>query len=450
MRISRQAFAWSFVSIGCILLGITPCSFAETVSMSRMTSEAALENMFLKMERDTLQFAEKMEELLASDAKCTQSTLESCRGGSYHGCNSEFPNPECPGMQYAIADCGKGKEGGCGGVFDFTTSQIRISPDQYSYDYNDRVKDGVCSTLSAEKYMTAAWEGGKEYWSGFSVEPPPIFFGSADGVFRILPGSPSECSFGLFTYDPRIRPWYVGASSGPKDVILILDTSGSMGIVGRLAAMKKAAERVISTLNYADHFAAIEFNSIANRVGARRGTPLQKATTLNKESVINEIKNLNSGGETNFRSGFEIAFDVLKYSEATEKSSNCHQAILFLTDGVMSDDKNSFLGYFDGEYSRLKSKGKPPVLFTYSFGQLADAEVPKNLACKYNGLWADIEDGGNLAETMGAYYKYFALGLSANVDSKFVSWVEPYEFAEGTGYGTTGKRSILLVVLLLV
>mmetsp|Transcript_19341 Transcript_19341/g.23036 ORF Transcript_19341/g.23036 Transcript_19341/m.23036 type:complete len:215 (+) Transcript_19341:984-1628(+) len=214
--------------------------------------------------------------------------------------------------------------------------------------------------------------------------------------------------------------------------------------------MKKAAERVISTLNYADHFAAIEFNSIANRVGARRGTPLQKATTLNKESVINEIKNLNSGGETNFRSGFEIAFDVLKYSEATEKSSNCHQAILFLTDGVMSDDKNSFLGYFDGEYSRLKSKGKPPVLFTYSFGQLADAEVPKNLACKYNGLWADIEDGGNLAETMGAYYKYFALGLSANVDSKFVSWVEPYEFAEGTGYGTTGKRSILLVVLLLV
>lgn len=33
------------------------------------------------------------------------------------------------------------------------------------------------------------------------------------------------------TYDPRFRPWYVSAISGPKNVIIILDLSGSMGQV---------------------------------------------------------------------------------------------------------------------------------------------------------------------------------------------------------------------------
>ena len=32
---------------------------------------------------------------------------------------------------------------------------------------------------------------------------------------------------------------------------------------------------------------------------------------------------------------------------------------------------------------------------------------------------------------MGAYYKYFAYGLSQDED--YVAWVEPYQFATGVG-----------------
>lgn len=48
--------------------------------------------------------------------------------------------------------------------------------------------------------------------------------------------------------DPRIRPWYVAASSGPKDVVIVLDVSGSMSQYGRLDLAKEAAETVINTL----------------------------------------------------------------------------------------------------------------------------------------------------------------------------------------------------------
>ena len=30
-------------------------------------------------------------------------------------------------------------------------------------------------------------------------------------------------------FDPRFRPWFVGATSGPKDVVIVLDMSRSMG-----------------------------------------------------------------------------------------------------------------------------------------------------------------------------------------------------------------------------
>ena len=52
----------------------------------------------------------------------------------------------------------------------------------------------------------------------------------------MLPGYSFDCPYGEFTYDPRVRPWYVGASSGPKDVIIVLDTSGSMNSLGRMVS----------------------------------------------------------------------------------------------------------------------------------------------------------------------------------------------------------------------
>lgn len=50
-------------------------------------------------------------------------------------------------------------------------------------------------------------------------------------------------------YDPRVRPWYVAASSGPKDVVVIVDISGSMDDNGRLALAQDAVKSVLDTMN---------------------------------------------------------------------------------------------------------------------------------------------------------------------------------------------------------
>ena len=101
-------------------------------NQSRLTSQAALENMFTKMQLDTLAFASKMENLLHFDKRCSLDTLAACAGRNHHGCNSEFPAATCPGYQYTVGACGKGVEGGCSGILTLihrlSCIKIRMTP----------------------------------------------------------------------------------------------------------------------------------------------------------------------------------------------------------------------------------------------------------------------------------------------------------------------------------
>ncbi|XP_055337137.1 uncharacterized protein LOC129587423 isoform X2 [Paramacrobiotus metropolitanus] len=51
------------------------------------------------------------------------------------------------------------------------------------------------------------------------------YFGTNVGLIRLYPGREWDMNFAGFynDYDPRIRPWYTAATSGPKDVLIVLD-----------------------------------------------------------------------------------------------------------------------------------------------------------------------------------------------------------------------------------
>jgi len=139
---------------------------------------------------------------------------------------------------------------------------------------------------------------------------PQYYFGSADGAYRFYPARHSPvCG----SYDPRRRPWYVAASSGPKNVILVLDQSGSMTTAGRMEIAKTAAISVIDALTIADYFTVITFGTEAGVVGAET-TYMMRATSANKQAMKSAIDNIEPMGRTNFYAGFETAFDILDRS----------------------------------------------------------------------------------------------------------------------------------------
>ena len=80
------------------------------------------------------------------------------------------------------------------------------------------------------------------------------YFGSQEGILSLYPAHKfSSCD----SYDNRVRPWYVeGIAPEPKDIVLIIDKSGSMeetiGDKTLIEIAISAAESVLNSLNFKD------------------------------------------------------------------------------------------------------------------------------------------------------------------------------------------------------
>ena len=81
------------------------------------------------------------------------------------------------------------------------------------------------------------------------------YFASEEGMLSNFPAF--EDTAGCRSYDPRFRPFYVEtATPEPKDVVLVIDTSGSMH-GDRIVVAKAAAKTVLSTMNPRDRVSKV-------------------------------------------------------------------------------------------------------------------------------------------------------------------------------------------------
>lgn len=201
-----------------------------------------------KLEEDVLELRSAAEEAYRN--RCDVETLDRCFMGSFHGCYSSFPDPKClSGEEFQYDVCGQ-PESSCGTLWDYSVSSIRFPP-SFLYDAPDpEVIESMYFSQAMDEFFVTKTEIDKQYWeSNYGISPPWMHFGAPSGAFRIFPARPQEDCPGDF--DPRLRPWYVAGSSGPKNIILLLDNSGSMDGL-RLAYLKEAALRVIDTLTIGD------------------------------------------------------------------------------------------------------------------------------------------------------------------------------------------------------
>ena len=385
---------------------------------------ADLSALMEKQEGLVLELAKEVEEQQALRCGITASD---CQEMSYDNCGTRYPFQTCPASGLDIAACGD-----CGGLFDYTVTSVRLAEsvrtDGDNNPLDDEVKETVCYTRHLEEWLVTK-KADNEATQVYGDRLPQMYFGGHNGAFRIYPARHSEtCG----SYDTRERPWYVAASSGPKDVVIVLDTSGSMSSYDRISLQSTAANDVIDALTIGDHFGVVEFNSGAQTLNP--GGRLLQATVENKDTMKALVDGLVAGGSTNFYAAFEEAFDLIDASTAYEASSNCHTAILFLTDGVMSD------GYTESQVYNLinqRNAAYDATVFTYSLGSGADDVIPKAIACETGGIWAGIPDGDDLSSYMTGYYKLLAMGLGDGANEGFTAWVEPYAFSTGGGMGTT-------------
>jgi len=246
------------------------------------------------------------------------------------------------------------------------------------------------------------------------------------GMYRIWP-SVYECrteNVCSGCSDPRFRGWYASAASGPKDIILVLDDSGSMNLQGRLGKLQVAARWVINTLTQFDYVTIVRFTGSAESATST----MVRATPQNKAKLVNYIQTMFvASGSTNMEAGLELAFDLLDEGRERDATSGCTKIVLFLTDGLPDDDTVSP----DVVIQRRNTADVNARVFTYSLGDDSETKVMKRIACENRGVWQLIKDadGDNLKTIMAGYYTYLAAGVA---DGE-VRWSDWFEDGEGGG-----------------
>ena len=120
------------------------------------------------------------------------------------------------------------------------------------------------------------------------------------------------------------------AGSAPKDVVLLLDRSGSM-TGWKMVAARRAAARIVDTLISGDRFAVLAFDSVVERP-ADLGNAMTPATDRNRYRAVEYLARLEARGGTELLRPLEEAIGLL--GEATGRD----RVLVLVTDGQVGNE----------------------------------------------------------------------------------------------------------------
>ncbi|XP_069952230.1 voltage-dependent calcium channel subunit alpha-2/delta-3 isoform X6 [Cherax quadricarinatus] len=248
------------------------------------------------------------------------------------------------------------------------------------------------------------WSGrlDRTFKSNYELDPTLSwqYFGSSTGFLRQYPASSwvmDEKDPDL--YDARLRSWYIEAANSPKDMIILLDVSGSMTGLRREIA-KHVVLNILETLNENDFVNVFNFSvETLELVPCFRDTLVQ----ANLEN-LGEFKKALNYGETkdiaNFTQALTQAFELLhrknsKYNKSGQ-GSQCNQAIMVVTDGAPYNFEEIFAKY---NWPHLQVR-----MFTYLIGREETKVRDLNwMACANKGYFVHVT---TLAEVREQVLKY--------------------------------------------
>jgi Ca-activated chloride channel homolog len=155
-----------------------------------------------------------------------------------------------------------------------------------------------------------------------------------DGAIRTsLRLAPDAAEPGAESFVLTLLPPEQGAAGPrPRDVALVLDRSGSMG-GWKMVAARRAAARIVDSLNDADRFAVIAFDSVMDMPSTLPSDALSPALDRNRFRAVQFLAGLEARG------GTEMAAPLLRAAELLGTGYRDRERILVLvTDGQVGNE----------------------------------------------------------------------------------------------------------------
>ncbi|XP_030622199.1 voltage-dependent calcium channel subunit alpha-2/delta-4 [Chanos chanos] len=366
-------------------------------------------------------FAEEMETMLGRKMKSVKRLAEAAEDADlYHEYNASLQFDYYNAMLINTMD----EEGNfieLGGEFPLeenehfnrlpvNTQQSDIQVPTNVYNKDTDILNGV--------YMSEALND--IFVSNFEKDPTLTwqYFGSSTGFFRLYPGiqwTPDEN--GVVTFDCRNRNWYIQAATSPKDIVIVVDISGSMKGL-RLTIAKHTINTILDTLGENDFVNVIAYSDYVRYVEPCFKGTLVQADLDNREHFKLLVEELHVKGEGKVKKAMKEAFRILNEAAAAGRGSLCNQAIMLITDGAMEDFQDVF-EEFNWPERRVR-------VFTYLIGrELTFEDNVKWIACNNKGYYTHISTLADVQENVMEYLHVLSRPMVINHDHDII-WTEAY------------------------
>ena len=198
----------------------------------------------------------------------------------------------------------------------------------------------------------------------------------------------------------------VAAARLPREVVFVIDTSGSMS-GSSIAQARDALELAIARLAEQDSFNVIEFNSYAKALYP----DARPANAANRDNAVRWVRRLQSQGGTEMALALNLALN------GRENPGRVRQ-VIFLTDGAVGNE--------DGLFKLIQDKLGDSRLFTVGIGSAPNSHFMGKAAQTGRGTFTYIGKIEEVKEKMGQLFAKLESPVLKGIDIAWPGSVEAW------------------------
>ncbi len=252
-----------------------------------------------------------------------------------------------------------------------------------------------------------------------------------------------EDGFFLLSLAPKREP--EAGKALPKDIVFIVDRSGSMEEGGKMAQAKAALAHCIGRLGEGDRFGIVDFATDVSGFDSA----LKSATADNKNRALRYIERIDAAGGTNIEAGLQEGLRLLA------ADSPRTPMIFFLTDGLPTVGQTSMETLL--RQASEKNAGLKARVFSFGVGDDVNTLFLDKLAEANRGDRDYVRSGETIEAKVSTLYQKIARPALTDVTVSFegveTSQVTPKRLGDlfygseitlAGRYGAAGKGKIIV------
>jgi Ca-activated chloride channel family protein len=234
-----------------------------------------------------------------------------------------------------------------------------------------------------------------------------------------------QATFAIQVFPPKLPP-----STKPRDVVFVLDRSGSME-GWKMVAARRALGRMIDTLTERDTFRVIAFDTQIDEPPSLAGQ--QAATDRHRWQAVQWLSEVDARGGTEMGPALQLAVSGV----ASTKDNNREALVVLVTDGQVSGEDHLLRVITQAGGKRL------PRMFCLGIDRAVNAGFLNRLAQLTSGSCDLVESEDRLDSVLAKIHTQLATPVlrDVRIESPAVDWESGQSIFEGVPHTVHGRRN---------